>query len=241
VLVAEDNPINQKLVVRMLEKLGHRVALAEHGAAALRMLDEQPFDLVLMDVQMPELDGLEATRRIRQREVSTGQHVPIIALTAHAMTGDRERCLAAGMDGYLAKPVQLAELGAALDSLATGPGPLLDRGALLERTGGEPALLKEAVELFLLDSTRILGELQDALQLGDARRVARLAHTLRGDASPFGAVAACRRAQDLEQQGQAGELTQAAATCAHLAHDVQQLQAGLRALLLEQPPVSSLP
>ena len=123
ILVTEDNPINQRVAVRLLEKQGHTVAVAANGSEALAALERQPFDAVFMDVQMPEMDGLEATAIIRAAERGTGRHLPIIALTAHALTGDRERCLAAGMDGYLAKPVQGADLARALDEVLK-----LDRG-----------------------------------------------------------------------------------------------------------------
>jgi CheY-like chemotaxis protein len=110
ILLAEDNVINQRLAVRLLEKLGHKVVVAQSGCEALEKLQEQVFDLALMDIQMPEMDGFTATETIRQRERNTGSHIPIIAMTAHAMKGDRERCLAAGMDGYIAKPISQEEL-----------------------------------------------------------------------------------------------------------------------------------
>ena len=110
ILAAEDNRVNQRLLVRLLEKEGHSVTIVEDGEAAVAISAKQAFDLILMDVQMPNLDGLEAARCIRSRELATGKHMPIIALTAHAMKGDRERCLEAGMDAYVAKPVQKQEL-----------------------------------------------------------------------------------------------------------------------------------
>jgi len=115
VLVAEDNLVNQRLATRLLEKRGHRVVVAAGGRQALEALETGPFDLVLMDVQTPKMDGLEATAAIRKRESSTGEHQPIIALTAHAMKGDLERCLAAGTDGYLAKPIRPQEPDAILE------------------------------------------------------------------------------------------------------------------------------
>jgi signal transduction histidine kinase/CheY-like chemotaxis protein len=127
ILLAEDNPVNQKLAVTMLQKRGHRVAVANNGLEALAALETAAFDLVLMDIQMPDMDGFEATAAIRQRERSTGRHQPIVAMTAHAMKGDDQRCLDAGMDGYLAKPIRLEELHALLDgfpaNLAPAAGP----------------------------------------------------------------------------------------------------------------------
>lgn len=121
VLVAEDNVVNQKLAVRLLEKRGHRVVLAETGRAALAALDTESFDLILMDIQMPEMDGIEATAAIREREKTTGNHIPIIAMTANAMKGDRERYLRAGMDDYVSKPLQIKEFFAVVEGLLTTP------------------------------------------------------------------------------------------------------------------------
>jgi CheY-like chemotaxis protein len=115
VLLVEDNPVNQRLATRMLEKRGHRVALAGNGLEALEVLSKGGFDLVLMDVQMPEMDGLQTTAAIRERERGTGTHLPVVALTAHAMKGDMDRCLTAGMDGYLTKPILPRELDDVLE------------------------------------------------------------------------------------------------------------------------------
>lgn len=121
ILLAEDNPVNQRLALRLIEKRGHSVTVAEDGRQALAALEKQTFDLILMDVQMPHMDGLEATRHIRQREQLTGAHIPIIAMTAHAMKGDREDCLAAGMDGYISKPVKVEELFEAIEKYVPQP------------------------------------------------------------------------------------------------------------------------
>jgi signal transduction histidine kinase/CheY-like chemotaxis protein len=122
ILLAEDNTVNQKLAVRLLQKRGHTVVVAENGQAAIEALGKQPFDLILMDMQMPVLGGVEATELIREREKATGSHIPIIALTANAMTGDRERCLKAGMDDYVSKPLQVKELFAAIERTLSSPG-----------------------------------------------------------------------------------------------------------------------
>jgi CheY-like chemotaxis protein len=113
ILVAEDNVVNQAVIQRLLTKRGHRVSIANNGRGAVEACEREPFDLIFMDVQMPEMDGIEATREIRRREAS-GQHVPIVALTAHAMSGDRERCLAVGMDDYMTKPVDPKQLDVVL-------------------------------------------------------------------------------------------------------------------------------
>jgi CheY-like chemotaxis protein len=119
VLLAEDNAVNQKIELRLLEKQGHSAVVVGTGRAALEALDEQEFDVVLMDVQMPDMDGLEATAAIREREKGNGKHVPIIAMTAHAMTGDQERCLAAGMDGYVSKPISGQALATEINRVRT--------------------------------------------------------------------------------------------------------------------------
>jgi CheY-like chemotaxis protein len=126
VLLAEDNAINQTIAVRVLEKCGHAVTVAENGQAAINACATQSFDLILMDIQMPGMDGLEATAAIRKKEISTGAHIPVIAMTAHARKGDRERCLAAGMDGYVSKPIRTIELFSAIESVmqdGSTPGP----------------------------------------------------------------------------------------------------------------------
>jgi CheY-like chemotaxis protein len=120
ILLAEDNAVNQKLAVRVLQKRGHAVVIAETGQVALETLDKQAFDLVLMDVQMPVMDGLEAAFAIRTREKISGKHIPIIAMTASAMIGDKERCLAAGMDAYVSKPLNTKELFVAIETCTSG-------------------------------------------------------------------------------------------------------------------------
>jgi CheY-like chemotaxis protein len=127
VLVAEDNAINQRLAQRLLERRGHKVEIVDDGAKAIAALARDSFDLVLMDVQMPGMDGFQATAAIRAKERATGGHIPIIAMTAHAMSGDRERCLAAGMDAYVSKPLRAGDFYAVVES----------RGKARARTNGE--------------------------------------------------------------------------------------------------------
>jgi PAS domain S-box-containing protein len=238
ILLAEDNPVNQKLAVRLLEKQGHQVRLAGTGAEALAALAEQPFDLVLMDVQMPELDGLEATRQLRRRERQTGGHMPVIAMTAHAMTGDRERCLEAGMDGYLAKPIRPDALAAAIAGLAPVPaaaaaGEVFDREAALAGAGGDRELLRELARIFLGECPAWLSRMRQALAAGDAALLRRTAHTCKGSLSVFGARAAVDAAQHLEALGRAGDLAAAGAAFAALETAWAALRPALAALAEE--------
>jgi PAS domain S-box-containing protein len=231
-LLAEDNLVNQKLAVRLLEKQGHRVVVAANGTEAVRTVSREPFDLVLMDVQMPEMDGFEATAAIRQREKSTGRHTPILAMTAYAMKGDRERCLEAGMDGYISKPIQPRELCEAIERLAPKAAPsavndTLDRQEALERVGGDAALLRELVEVFLADCPRLWRDIGDALARGDARQLNRAAHTLKGAVSTFGAHTAREAAQHLELLGQKGDLSGAAGAVARLETELERLKPAL--------------
>ena len=189
ILLVEDNPINRRLAQYVLEKEGHAVVLADNGASAIEALDRRRFDLVLMDVQMPRMDGVETTIAIRSKEKLTGGHIPILALTAHAMARDRERCLQAGMDGYLIKPIQPAMLLESIDRLcapAEGVQPaaarrvVIDEATLMDRVSGDMDLLQEITGLFRRDSVKLLGELRDAIANRDASRYAYVVHTLKG-------------------------------------------------------------
>jgi CheY-like chemotaxis protein len=121
ILLAEDNAVNQTLAVRLLEKRGHEVVVSENGEAALEALNKQNFDLILMDIQMPQMNGLQATEAIRCKELTSGKHIPIIAMTAHAMAGDKERCLEAGMDAYISKPIRVDDLFSAIEEVFLTP------------------------------------------------------------------------------------------------------------------------
>jgi CheY-like chemotaxis protein len=247
ILLAEDNPVNQRLAVRLLEKRGHAVALAGNGKEALAALERQPFDLVLMDWEMPEMNGFETTAAIRTREQGTGRRLPILAMTAHALKGDRERCLAAGMDGYIAKPIQAQELWRIIQDIvpagppveaavpAVGPVPdVLDPGAVLESVGGDGALLQEVVHLFLTQVPRWLADIRDALNRGDAGRVRRVVHTLKGAVSNFGTGAAYRQAERMETLARAGDLAEAAGACADLEAQLNRLLPALAAFAREE-------
>jgi PAS domain S-box-containing protein len=218
ILVAEDVTVNQRLLVAMLDRFGYRADLAGNGLEALAALERQPYDVVLMDVQMPELDGLEATRRLRRRRPD-GQGPRVIALTANALPGDREECLAAGMDDYLSKPVRPGELKAALlrcGRPAGGPEPPAPAAPLadprlaeqLRRDG--PNLLGELVDLFKKHAPPLVAALKEAVAAGDVAGLRAAAHNLRGTAANLGAVALIEACAPLEAQARAGSIDGAA-------------------------------
>ena len=217
ILVAEDNPVNQTVVLRMLEKMGHTTAIANNGQEALSMLADSAFDLVFMDVQMPEIDGLTATRRIRASESKTGSHVPIVAMTAHAMKGDKERCLSAGMDAYLTKPVSAVRIEEMIAEMfgtelkthtpATDPPPPASGSPwnptqALERMDGDESLLRELIQIFVDEAPKQLDNLQRAIEARDLETVERSAHSLKGELSCLGLSGAAQKARDLERMGQ---------------------------------------
>ena len=219
VLVAEDNEVNQLVARRIFEKLGHKVTVVGTGREALSAVQSRQFDLVAMDVQMPEMDGLDATMAIRAWEEKTGTHVPIIAMTAHAMKGDSERCLGAGMDGYVPKPIRTPELEKAISQVLTPQkagnttaspvkeaDTLIDQQALLAGVDGDARLLRELARLFLADYPRNLAQIKDALRLGDVEALAKGAHKLKGAVGNFAAKKAAATAEYLESLGKEGDL-----------------------------------
>jgi CheY-like chemotaxis protein len=241
VLVAEDNPVNQRVIVRLLEKYGHAVTVTGDGRQALAALDREAFDVVLMDVQMPEMDGFEATKAVRDREAGGPRRTPIVAMTAHAMKGDRERCLAAGMDDYVSKPVQRSELQRVLDwaagrvtasVTAQTPAPrdvssVLDRAAALERLGGDEGLFEEVAAIFRTDSQSLLSEIRRAVKAADAATVHRAAHGLKGAAGYVGGKPAADAAAALEKIGASGDLGAAPHALNVLATEIERLTAAL--------------
>jgi two-component system sensor histidine kinase/response regulator len=258
VLLAEDHPVNQKLAVRLLERHGHTVTVAATGREALAALESGPFDVVLMDVQMPEVDGFEATAVVRRREaeVAAGTwvppvdstyarrgHVPIVALTAHALKGDEERCLAAGMDAYLPKPVRGEHLVAVLERLqeagppgpaASQPGPRpppagpIDPAAALRSVAGDRQLLAELGLLFLEDCPARLAALREAVATHDPARLAAAAHALKGAAGNLGAEPLRELAWRLERLARDDHVSEAAVLVDGLARELERLAAHLR-------------
>jgi CheY-like chemotaxis protein/HPt (histidine-containing phosphotransfer) domain-containing protein len=241
ILLAEDNPFNQKLAVRILENRGHTVVVTANGREALDVLQRQPFDLVLMDVQMPEMDGLEATARIRAREKQSGEHVPIIAMTAYAMKGDRERCLDAGMDGYVSKPVRQKELFEAIEGAVPSAGPdpspertppalaFLDWKEALSHVGGDRQLLRELVDLFLEHCPRWLADVRRAATQGDGPKLKAAAHAIKGSLGSLAAGDAYEAALRLETMGREGKLEDAEEACQALEDEISRIRPALLA------------
>ncbi|MCU0610402.1 MAG: response regulator, partial [Candidatus Eisenbacteria bacterium] len=221
ILVAEDNATSQRVASAILKKLGCRVDVAASGQEALRALEAAPYDLVLMDCQMPEMDGYEASRLIRDPSSRVRRHdIPIIAMTAYAMESDRQRCLQAGMDDYLAKPVTPGALRAVVERWAAraergapagvppppnNPALVFDKAGLMERTMDDATLARELAAMFLDDAPRRISSLRDALNRSDLGAAARIAHTLRGAAGSVGAASIVATATRIEHACTAGD------------------------------------
>ena len=262
ILLVEDGAVNQTVALGMLARLGHRADVAWNGLEALEALDRRRYDVVLMDVQMPELDGLDATRRIRDRWRNGGPH--IIAMTANAMADDREECLAAGMDDYLAKPIRLEALA---EALRAAPRP--DRGSLTaedvddtdnpddaddpddaDTTGaadldprslddlvamGGTALRDEVVEAFRSEAALLLASLADALRVGDAALLRRTAHTLKSDGATLGATALADLCRELERLAGEARLDEAPSLVERIGSEVDRVERALSAVRAEAP------
>src|ERR1700730_2804690 len=245
VLVAEDNQVNQLVATRIFEKLGHQATVVSNGREAFVAFQAGKFDLIAMDVQMPEMDGLDATSAIRAWEKTAGTHTPIIAMTAHAMKGDRERCLAAGMDGYTSKPIRIGELEHAIAQLISPPNSAkvpvseadqadgaIDHTALLAGVDGNRRVLREFVRLFLADCPQRLEEIKEAIRRGDAGALGRAAHTLKGSIGNFAAKRAFAAAQRLEIMSRDIDLDNVGKACVTLESELALLSEELRKLTM---------
>jgi PAS domain S-box-containing protein len=256
ILLVEDNPVNQAVAVRLLQKHGHEVTVAANGRDALDLLEKESFDVALMDLQMPGMGGFETTDAIRARERERGGHLPIVAMTAHAMKGDRERCLRAGMDDYLSKPFQPADLYAVVDRVLraariASPRPAPGRGAraadvprppgaaetgareafdaarALARVEGDRALFAEIAALFRTSAPERLRAVAEALARGDGEAAERAAHTLKGSIGNFEALAAQEAARRVEALAREGQIERAREAAAVLEREVGRLLAAL--------------
>jgi two-component system, sensor histidine kinase and response regulator len=251
-LLAEDNAVNRQLALAVLQTRGHEVSVAVNGREAVEAVEREPFDLVLMDVQMPEMGGLEATGRIRAREAATGEHLPIFAMTAHALKGDRERCLEAGMDGYISKPIDRRELlnlvesvqpkvGAAAStdqnaglvmSAVKGADPVnassFSPDVMLARLGGDESLARELAGLFVSECPKMLTAVRDSVADGSAEAIRRAAHALKGSVANFTDGGAMTTAFALEQMGRDGRVAEAPAMLIELERELDILLQHLR-------------
>jgi signal transduction histidine kinase/DNA-binding response OmpR family regulator len=242
VLLGEDNTVNQRLCVRLLEKYGHTVTVAGTGLEALAAWRREPFDLILMDVQMPEMGGLEATEILRMEEAaskgSSGRRTPVLALTAHAMKGDRERCLAAGMDGYLTKPLRAAELLEALARHFPAGAPLSAprESVLPEAFSDDPELQREVAEAFLEETPRLLAAVRDALARQDRASLRKAAHSLKGSLLIFRAESAVEAAQELESRALEADWEALDGAGDRLEHEVVRLEAVVGRLVEPESP-----
>ena len=246
ILLAEDNPVNQKLAITLLQKRGHTVIPTGNGKEAIAALERENVDLVLMDVQMPVMDGFEAIRSIRAKEQTTGAHIPIIALTAHAMKGDREKCLAVGADDYVSKPIRTSDLLAAMDRARTlkietapkavpSPQPppadsagdsaprVFDIKDALDRVEGDRDLLEEIVRIFTGECSSNMDAIRQALSAGDAHLLERLAHTIKGASANLSAFAVSATALKLEKLAAACNLADAREWVDKLQHEIGRL------------------
>ena len=261
VLLAEDNVINQEHVRLVLSKWGHEVTCAATGKEALAKLESATFDLVLMDVQMPEMDGLQATAAIRQAERTTGRHIPIVAMTAHAMRSAYEECLKAGMDAYVSKPLSSQELSRAIEDVlirsadepAGPPGHpqeeakgqvegaegTWDFRAALHYVGGDCSALARIAGVFLQECPKLMAEIRLAADGRQADSLQRLAHRLKGSLALFAAKAACDLAEELQTTAGTGEWQRTAGTLERLEKEIDLLQRELQTLVEEKAPCES--
>jgi signal transduction histidine kinase/CheY-like chemotaxis protein len=243
VLLAEDGLVNQKVAVNLLERRGHAVVVVENGEQAVAAVERESFDIVLMDVEMPEMDGLQATKVIRGKEQDSGRRIPIVAMTAHALKGDRERFLDIGMDGYLAKPIEVAQLYETVEAVAPATNQpsaghdesrktdqVFDRSEALNRAGGQEEGLRELVELFFKEHPKLMEEIVQAISNHDASQLQRAAHTLKSSVLAFGARLAGDAARRLETLAREGTLTGAKEAWAALDAEMGRLLPALAQL-----------
>lgn len=243
ILVAEDTLFNQKFIQRLLDRWNHRCTIVGNGQDALEALKKQSFDVVLMDVQMPHLNGLEATAAIRIDEQQGKTHIPVIAMTAHAIKGDRERCLEAGMDEYVSKPIDSDKLFDAIEKLTEdhgnpktvgGSAPAMDAKMLLKAFDGDWDFLKEVVDVFLSDYPKLLEDLRQASKEGDSDTLMRAAHSLKGMLKNFQADPAAAVAFELEKKGKGDNFDGVPEAIESLAGQIAELDKTLKSILKQQ-------
>ena len=243
VLVAEDNPVNRRQVAGLLTPRGHEVVAVETGQQVVAAAQDGQFDLILMDVEMPGMDGLQAAVEIRHGEQGSGRRVPIVAITSRDEAGDIEACRAAGMDAFLVKPLDAGALFPLIEQLihaspSTSPAPIesaFEREEFLARLGGDETLALEMVEIFAAESPRMLATLRNAIDADDAEAVQRAAHNLKGSVSVFGGRPAVRAALTLEGMGREKGLSGARYAIITLEREVDRLNRALAAFTKNRP------
>jgi two-component system sensor histidine kinase/response regulator len=252
--VAEDNPVNQKVILRQLAKMGYTADAVANGLEVLHALASIPYDLVLMDCQMPEMDGYATTMELRRRSDGTGR-IPIIALTAHAMEGDREKCFAAGMDDYVSKPVNVEELQTKLAHWLSRKPPAprataatvptedpVDMRLLRNVADGDTEFMNELVELYFTDASHRIAALRHAVTSGAVTDVEQIAHTLAGSSVASGMRAVAPPLRKLEQMARAGQLVDAATLVEEAATQLDRTRDFLAsALLSDSEQVAAVP
>ncbi len=221
VLLAEDHVVNQKVATHLLKNLGHQATVVGDGLQALAALEGETFDVVLMDIQMPEMDGFQAVATLRERERQRGGHMRVIALTAHALKGDRERCLGAGFDDYLCKPLRATELREALDSLAAEPASQQDRTLIglerLERTcDGDAEFMREMIDSYIDTSPGLMCRIDAAVEARDLNRLTAEAHGWKGISQTMGFEEFAALCRQLEDAGRSGDIAQAQSVSASI-------------------------
>lgn len=250
ILVAEDTPFNQKFILRLLERWNHEVELVENGRQALNAMQRNTFDIVLMDVQMPGMDGLTATKEFREWEsalrtpTTKSKRLPIIALTAHAVKGDRERCLEAGMDEYISKPIDAEKLFETIEVMTQKADErvaekeelqIIDQALLLKAFDGDLDFMQEVVEVFLNDYPRLFADLRQAVQASNEDLLMRSAHSLKGMLKNFRADLAAEMAYDIEKRAKALNFENISAKIAALRDQVAEVDRNLRDIIRRQP------
>jgi CheY-like chemotaxis protein len=244
VLLVEDNVVNRKVATRLLEHSGYQISVAVNGVEALQKIAADTYDIVLMDIQMPEMDGLEATRHLRASEQGTGRHLPVIALTAHTLGSDLDSAREAGMDDLVAKPIRADVLLECMRKYLKTASPrprhievlappleeVLDWREALERMDGDEAVLHELLQLFVQDSPNMLKRIEDARHGDDLHALERAAHGLKGASATISAFAVAQLALRVEMLAREGHEAEAQAATAHLEHEMQRLIAALKAL-----------
>ncbi|MDY6851148.1 MAG: response regulator, partial [Thermodesulfobacteriota bacterium] len=250
ILLAEDNLVNRKVALKILEKFGYRVDAVANGMEAVKALEELPYNLVLMDCQMPEMDGFEATKTIRDAKSAVKNHeVPIIALTAHAMKGDREKCIKAGMDDYISKPFEPRQLIEAIEQALAGRVSLphdkasetktqgeeiFDRAGLLDRILGDEELLKEVLEIYLQETPGHIESIKEALKKSDASEVTQHGHKIKGSSGMICAEGMQALGSRVETAGKKDDLTQAASLVEKMEREFAKLKEAISTQRLDQ-------